>query len=121
MSKFKVGDRVRVVDESGATAWARVGDEYDVRDIRPGLGGELLVVDIDGRGMYSHRFELATPSPVRAVTRREIVPGVYGLVTVWDSGYVTTDNLRQPSDLREVARIFNEIADALDENAKEVV
>lgn len=60
---------------------------------------------------------------IRTVTRREIVPGRYGIVDVsshLEPGWI---NIAIPypgntaSDLREAAKLFTDIADALDENA----
>lgn len=60
--------------------------------------------------------------PVRTVTRREIVPGVYGLVHV-DEGLahktvaVHFHEARASADeLRSAAMIFSQIAEALDSN-----
>lgn len=67
--------------------------------------------------------------PVRTVTRREIVPGTYGRVRVWadmPSSCVRL-GLGDPSgvncydftadELRSMAMIFSQLAEALDENA----
>ncbi|HEU4984953.1 MAG TPA: hypothetical protein VFT58_04885 [Nitrososphaera sp.] len=70
-------------------------------------------------------LELVTPRPIRTVTRREIVPGTYGRVRIFDvkDGRVWADSLHGFTDglyadeLREAALIFNEIADVLEENA----
>src|SRR5690606_20656670 len=54
-----------------------------------------------------------TPSPIRTVTRREIVPGVYGKVKVgkYSDGnpMVTLDFPKTAAELREAAHILNQI------------
>lgn len=63
-------------------------------------------------------------SPVRTVTRREIVPGTYGLVVVSggpDQGggpfvrVVLGREAFDASELRAAAKVFTDLADALDE------
>lgn len=60
-----------------------------------------------------------TPSPIRTVTRREIVAGNYGIVAITKSnkvmiaaGYYTAE------ELREAAHILNQVAEVLQENGK---
>lgn len=70
-----------------------------------------------------------TTSPVRTVTRKEIVPGTYGPVRVdrlegnlvQTSIFPTKSGLAtwfDAADLREAARIFTELADALEPEAE---
>lgn len=71
-----------------------------------------------------------TPSPIRTVTRREIVAGVYGPVDVRgvDEGgliqiFIKPTNLSLMSwysaeELREIAHTFNQIAEAMEEAGK---
>ena len=49
-------------------------------------------------------------------TRKEIVPGVYGNVIVWNdgSGDVSVINMRTATELRAVIATLTEIADALE-------
>lgn len=58
--------------------------------------------------------------PIRTVTRREIVPGEYcdGKIEIFDDGSAVVRVWTDSSVAREAARIFNEIADVLDENEK---
>lgn len=112
----------------------KVGDKINYTLSRDSWQGVIVVEVNDGWvradngygniGLFHYNdFELANDnSPVRTVTRREIVPGVYGTVTVSQTycgeykyciePYATADQLRS------AARIFNEIADVLDENAE---
>lgn len=59
MGKFKVGDRVRCIDDS-YTSVVKRGEEYDV----VGVNDPYIDVLEDGepRGMYAHRFELVAPA-----------------------------------------------------------
>jgi len=61
----------------------------------------------------------APTSPLRTVTRKKIVPGVYGNVIVWNdgSGDVSVMNMRNASELRAVIATLTEIADALEGGA----
>jgi hypothetical protein len=56
---------------------------------------------------------------VRTVTRKEIVPGVYGNVIVWNdgSGDVSVMNMRTAPELRAAVATLSEIADALEGGA----
>lgn len=57
------------------------------------------------------------PSPIRTVTRRQIVPGVYGSLHVYNDGtYGVIDS--NPDNIREAAHILNQIAEVLEENGK---
>lgn len=58
--------------------------------------------------------EWTSDGPVRTVTRKEIVPGVYGNVYVEDTMVVTCDSMRTPTELRAAAATLIEIADALE-------
>lgn len=114
MSKFKVGDRVNWVAGHG---WKNV----EVIDV----GADFVrVIDGESRGLlYNKEIELAAPSPVRAVTRREIVPGDYSGVRIEpplnrQAARISFCSHATATELRQAARIFNEIADVLEENAK---
>lgn len=58
MGKFKIGDRVRCIDDGG-TDCVKSGQEYDVADV----DGPYIYVREDGEehGMYAYRFELVAP------------------------------------------------------------
>lgn len=64
------------------------------------------------------------PSPIRTVTRREIVAGVYGKVCVNEKGdgtgldYIQMLPSLDAEELREAAHILNQIAEVLEENGK---
>lgn len=124
MTKFKVGDRVRV--NSGFTGAAKQGATATVTGNDTVNGWVIVEWSRDGlddgqRDGYYFPFTfdlIAQPGPVRTVTRREIVPGQYGAVQIWSDMSATVDVL-DAAAAREAARLFNEIADALDENSKE--
>lgn len=117
MSKFKVGDRVRRVRD--ITDWAPLGFEATVLNhgcYMDRHGASTMLVD--------SQWELATPvSPVRTITRKEIVPGPYSGFHVGanDQGRVHvvqgSKEMYSPSELRAAAATFIELADALDEVA----
>ena len=57
-------------------------------------------------------------SPIREVTRRELVAGQYGGVLVDEKGYVVVGICHKPEELREAAHTLNQIAEVLEENEK---
>lgn len=84
-NKFKVGDRVRCIDD-GDTSCVKRGEEYDVM----GVHEPYIDVLVDGElhGMYAHRFELIpslTIEPGRHYRTRSGKPT--GRVTVGDTGF----------------------------------
>jgi hypothetical protein len=123
MGKFEVGDRVRrTVRCDKPNLWGKVGCVYTV-ERTDGWGGIGLSGLDEEAFACGDEFELVQPaatSPVRTVTRREIVPGGYGCVEISRSGMVKTSGwIDGASTIREAARIFNEIADVLDEHEAE--
>lgn len=122
MSKFKAGDKVRCVNASASGGHLVHGGEYiSERD-------DGLVIQLQGlsSGVWSvDRFELvepapSNPSPVRKVTRTEIVPGTYDGVELIDRDavgfFIRYNEYTNAPELRNAARIFNEIAYALEQN-----
>lgn len=71
-------------------------------------------------GVQMHGFKSNNTPPVRL--RREIVPGPYGKVRVtvggFDSILVRCGDIYTAEELREAAHIFNQIAEAIEDNAK---
>lgn len=115
MAKFKVGDRVRQKNGLPFSNGEHVltVEKYHYR--------EGPTFKETGTWLSEDSLKLANDSPIRTVTRREIVPGTYGGVVVEDVycdsvGFDFADFDGSPASLREAARIFNEIADVLDEN-----
>lgn len=84
------------------------------------IGDIAIIVEVSGqRGGFNENELRLVCSPIRSVTRREIVPGRYGIVTLWPDGDVAVRcDKHSPSELREAAHIFNQIAEVLEENAK---
>jgi len=123
MGKFKVGDKVRCKESYGGQFTE--GKIHTVKDTY--ADGFRLLVERDDNGSTengwsSDRFELANDnSPIRTVTRREIVPGEYldGGLEIFDDGSVIVRDWTATTLLRAAARIFNEIADVLDEQSAE--
>lgn len=121
-NKFKVGDRIRriVDDGDGAPKNFKSGFETTAKMVT-----ENSVIDAEGFYHSICNVELIQPatSAIRTVTRREIVPGEYGIVTVFPDGAVYVSGVDVPSaaELREAAHLFNQIAEVLEENAAQVV
>lgn len=127
MSKFKAGDKVRVRDGGGCGTFLIEGREFTVGR----TDGQCIWLPDGPEGPWEvSRFELveaapSNPSPIRKVTRTEIVPGTYGDVDLEDDGplgiFIRYSEYASAPGLRNAARIFNEIADALDEQSREAL
>ena len=112
--EFKVGDRVRNKDGSAFSN----GDHIVTVTNNKGYGG----VWFKETGTYTSAslIELANPAPptIRTITRREVVPGQYGIVEVGVGATVgVTFDPHTANDLREAAHLFLQIAEVLDEQA----
>lgn len=119
--KFKVGDRVRATDDDPqaeigtiVSYYADIGYLVKFDHWRDGHEGEGDLPDGSGWWLNEDQIEPLNDGPVRTVMRREIVPGEYGPVTLYGDASATA-SYATASHAREAARIFNEIADALEE------
>jgi hypothetical protein len=116
MSKFKVGDRVEVRDYPAESWLGRGVVDY--------VDHDCVIVNFDDgrRGGFDHEYVFSDiASPIRTVTRREIVPGSYGAVDVDDEFaravvWMYGDNAADK--FREAAHLFNQLAEVLEENSK---
>lgn len=121
---FKIGDQLIPCEWIEKRADSLIGSNWKVLETRNhSKHGQQVRVMPDGKWLHHGHFSLAPAlSPIRTVTRKEIVHGTYGGVVIHE------DNINgkptpfvkfyaQPSadELRAAARIFNEIADALTE------
>lgn len=125
MAKFKVGDRVKAKRDIGE--YFTSGREYEIQNedsyyINDDKGSVRHVASLD---FLAEEFDQVF-TPIRTVTRREIVPGTYNGVVIAGVGVsnkrvsVGMDTLfRNTDELREAAHLFNQIAEVLEENAKE--
>lgn len=121
------GDVVECLSDELAFGSLTVGERYVSQSIN-------LIVDDDGEEfpwtVATFRIisrasksttpapDVATPpSPVRTVTRKEIVPGVYGFVRVHDPGSkyvrINIDAAMSVADLTQAIETLTEIRDAL--------
>lgn len=126
MSKFKVGDRVTLKSDVNPYAGWTHGKEYVVtRVFKDECGYNRIKTNIDDfgfttNGWLAEYFEPIEAGPVRTVTRKEIVPGVYGKVDVSlypdGSPCVSVSFPRGAEQLREAAHILNQIAEALEDD-----
>lgn len=115
--KFKVGDKVRRVMDG--MPHAPIGFEAEI--IQDGERGALAYRASNGDicAFFPNKWELIEPAqsgPVRTVTttRKEIVPGVYGLLRVRDDGSISLSTSDDPEEIRALGRHLIEIADAKD-------
>lgn len=126
MSKFKVGDRVRVVNPRHLSK-DDLGKEFTISSDEKVWDGEQSWWGIGVNWRHKESaLELAVDapaSPVRTVTRKEIVEGVYGRVKVNDTGKTGLIGLWfeghyfKPAELRAISATALALADALDEVA----
>ncbi len=127
MAKFKVGDRVNYAGGQAAACYNRhggrviiavFGGNYEFED-----GGAIAIKTGDRIG-GDYELEIVTPaaSPIRTITKRKIMTGTYAGVSISSRGNlldVMFHGDKTPAELRAAASLFNEIADVLDENAKD--
>ena len=81
MNKFKVGDRVRWIDNELYAAGPKVGDVGTVtRTYHEALGEPCVDVTFDrptgsdiGSGWYEHRFELVGPSTHPVASEKDLI------------------------------------------------
>lgn len=132
----RVGDTVRVLrhrnafdeDVSKYCNWdIAIGATFVVGEIEPQevSGYPCSIVfpeNTDGGFWREDDLEVvSSSSPVRTVTRKEIVPGTYGRVRVMDEGAANMVTLWfeghcfSSSDLRSAAATFTQLADALED------
>lgn len=126
MRKFKVGDVVRVLrgespEYNGLEleVISNTRSEYRPYILKMPAGHPDKTIfrsDCD--------LELVTPppaSPIRTVTRREIVPGIYGAVSIAQSSCGELRYFIEPyataEQLREAAHTLNQLAEVLEEQA----
>lgn len=134
VNKFKVGDRVRMHGYGIGAIVREIDPAYCLpyliefeSDVPFGHDGNAISrVKIKScRGYWCAENELYKVSDdatvVRTVTRREIVPGTYGVVSVsLPCGLPRVDvgGALNAEQLREAAHLFNQIAEVIEENAK---
>lgn len=114
---FKAGDRVKYKNGETFSNGRLVNTVDKIVD-----GGQVWLLETKTWiGVESIEHESPTKSPVRTVTRREIVPGVYGKVRVNECGIgggvesIEMKPTRSPEELRESAHILNQLAEALED------
>lgn len=124
MAKFKAGDTVEAID-SAAGQFTK-GSRYTVSEHS---SYDVVSVEKDDKGSTTNgwsasKFKLVTrpaaPSPIR--TRREIVPGVYGLIEVGGvkDGRIfirVGGDAYKADDIREIIHIASQVLEVLEENA----
>jgi len=131
--KIEVGKIYR--DRNGEKVVAESIGGGEPLPVRTRAKGEIRLYTQDGfyiPSRESHPFDIVgLGSPIRTVTRREIVPGKYGLVNItgtYQGNRVTMGFLEEniqtavsvagmnASELRETAHLFNQLAEVLEEN-----
>lgn len=126
---YKVGDKLKWRGVFEASMYT-VGKEYEIaKEYKP--GGFYITDDNVGVEDTRHTWpaediaeHFDRASPIRTITCREIVPGVYGGVEVQrdtiNGGPLPLVKFyarANADELREAAHLFNQLADVLQENA----
>lgn len=128
-NEMKIGDKYRFIGEPNKHGFYTKGKVYEITNI---FEGSLYMEDNFGKShswneeSVNEKFEPAS-SPIRTVTRREIVAGLYGKVFINDyDELANTVSLNVKEDfgcvsfnaeeLREAAHILNQIAEVLSDN-----
>ena len=122
---MKIGDRVKYVGSNRYYNPQRLGKFGVVRDRFDDTSVNIISESGDvWFGVYDENLEVVknaeNQSLISTVTRREIVPGQYGIVHVTSYGNVSIMKKigNTPEQLREAAHILNQIAEVLEENGK---
>lgn len=125
VSKYKVGDEF--IAKRNIGDFFTKGRTYTIQS----LGwreDSYFLNDDDGRTRHGalldwleEKFDpvAATPSAIRTVTRREIVPGTYGGLHLYDDFSASMFDWSDADACRKAANLFNQLAEVLEENAKE--
>lgn len=90
----------------------------DVFDVIKQTEEEYRFLDRAYRLRYRPKEEfdiVEEKSPIRTVTRKEIVPGRYGNIHIDKGGLVTMIATNKAANMRESAHILNQIAEALED------
>lgn len=115
------GDVVECVKGEGAFTW---GKKYKIRDDGRLVDDFGALWPLVGGTPPASKFKIVTDAPqpagpVRTITRKEIVPGVYGQVVVCDEGNsCRVRYMRDAVTIRAAIATLSEIADAMEENSK---
>jgi len=126
MLKFNVGDRVKYVGSNGYYNPKRLGKFGVVRDRFDDISVNITSESGDvWCGVYDANLELVKSaedkSPIRTVTRREIVPGQYGYIEISDvnnegvSLWLPRNQRWSSEKLREAAYVLNQLAEVLED------
>jgi hypothetical protein len=117
---FKVGDKVTFKEGIECrNNWVPSGTIGEVRKVWE--GGDTVEVSVDKNMWiaYAHQITHVPTSPVgpvRTVTRKEIVPGKYGIVKVASTKCIGIPfYIHTTAELRAAAATLLEIAEALEE------
>lgn len=83
------------------------------------LSGPYLYRD-DGTTQRNRESNLVSEwpneGPVRDVTRKEIVPGVYGIIHISDHHDIRLVTSKDPAELRAAAAVLSQLAEALEQD-----
>ena len=109
----QVGDVVEY-HGGGFPGWHRT-----VASDKPNSNGWWVAADGDEMAQNSPYWRIVTRaagSPVRTVTRKEVVPGVYGAVWVREGNLINVAYMRTASDLTAAIAMLTEIRDAMEKH-----
>lgn len=115
---FKVGDKVRRVTGRSLNDAHGVGFVGQILSIKGDFSPILEFTD--GSAGFADQYELVSEGPVRTetVTKRRIVPGVYGRLRVFEGvegiAYeLTGDCYLTATELDDLAMVASQLAEAL--------
>ena len=93
---------------------AGIGLLHQISRTRKGIGRQPTLLIWCKTAPYWRIVTRAAKSPVRTVTRKEVVPGVYGAVVVQEGNLINVAYMRTASDLTAAIATLTEIRDAMD-------
>lgn len=112
---FKVGDKVKVI-KNDSHSGNMVGDVGTITKIDDRGYIKVTVDDrFDCRNFhYPHDLEHFGPVRETTIVKKEIIPGVYGKVQVFGSGYISTELIGDKTELAEAIKTLQLIHDAME-------
>lgn len=119
---LKEGDVVEVV-ETGHGSSSFIGTRYTAKQGEYGFqvytdaGKWNVINNPDSKWVYKV-VSRANSGPVRTVTRKKIVPGIYGAVRVREDGRVSTLSVRGAEALTQTINTLTLIRDAMQEKGQ---
>lgn len=113
---FKIGDKVRVIESRNPFGQFKGLSKGCITKIIGGTSNMWGLDKADDKWFWRNdQIEIVydEDSPIREVTRREIVPGQYGRVHISEKLMVRVDAIRTVEELDEAVHILNQVREVM--------